>query len=93
MTSSDPSRTRRAGTLLVELFDQGGQAQSALEGRVSMTRFGLIKHLRVLDKAHIVVAGHGVRASSPHQNPIPGAVSSAEADVIGICGYCTAPQK
>jgi len=29
-----------------------------------MTRFGLIKHPRVLDKAHLIVAGQDVRARS-----------------------------
>jgi hypothetical protein len=64
MTRSEPKRTRHAGTLLDELFDQVGQTQSPLERRVPMTRFGLIKHPRVLDKAHLIVAGQDVRARS-----------------------------
>src|ERR1039458_9670252 len=88
MTPSEPKRTRHAKTLLDELFDQGGQAQSAQEGRLSMTRFGLIKHPRVLDKAHLIAAGQGVRARSLHQNLKADVASSVGAGVIGICGYC-----
>ena len=44
---ADP--TRRG--LLDELFEAGGQTLSALEGRLPMTRFGVMKHLRVLEEA------------------------------------------
>ena len=49
---ADP--TRRA--LLDELFTEDGQTLSALEGRQPMTRFGVMKHLRVLEEAGLVVA-------------------------------------
>ena len=48
---ADP--TRRG--LLDELFREDGQTLSALEGRLPMTRFGVMKHLRVLEDAGLVV--------------------------------------
>src|SRR5437016_13119365 len=47
---ADP--TRRG--LLDELFKQDGQTLSALEARVDMTRFGVMKHLAVLEAAGLV---------------------------------------
>ena len=38
---ADPTRRR----LLDELFGEDGQTLTALEGRVDMTRFGVMKHL------------------------------------------------
>ena len=49
---ADP--TRRG--LLDELFREDGQTLSALEGRLPMTRFGVMKHLKVLEEAGVVVA-------------------------------------
>ena len=48
---ADP--TRRA--LLDELFRQDGQSLQALQGRFAMTRFGVMKHLRLLEEAGLVV--------------------------------------
>ncbi len=45
-----------AAQLLDELFRQDGQTLSALEQRLPMTRFGVMKHLRVLEEAGLVVA-------------------------------------
>lgn len=45
--------TRR--NLLDALFEQDGQTLTALEGRVAMTRFGVMKHLKVLESAGLVV--------------------------------------
>ena len=47
---ADP--TRRA--LLDALFAQDGQTLTALEDRVPMTRFGVMKHLKVLEEAGLV---------------------------------------
>jgi DNA-binding transcriptional ArsR family regulator len=41
--------TRRS--LLDELFEQDGQTLSALERRLPMSRFGVMKHLKVLEDA------------------------------------------
>jgi DNA-binding transcriptional ArsR family regulator len=48
---ADP--TRRA--LLDRLFDRDGQTLTELESEVDMTRFGVMKHLRVLEEANLVV--------------------------------------
>jgi DNA-binding transcriptional ArsR family regulator len=44
---ADPTRR----SLLDELFEQDGQTLSALERRLPMTRFGVMKHLRVPTEA------------------------------------------
>lgn len=52
---ADPTRR----LLLDALFERGGQTQSELEevvrGQVEMTRFGVAKHLRLLEDADLVV--------------------------------------
>ena len=48
---ADPTRRR----LLDALFEEDGQTLGALEGRFRMTRFGVMKHLRVLEEAGLVV--------------------------------------
>jgi len=47
---ADPTRRR----LLDELFEEDGQTLSALEQRLPMTRFGVAKHLKVLEGAGLV---------------------------------------
>ena len=42
-------KTRRK--LLDDLFKEDGQTLTALERRRSMTRFGVMKHLRILEDA------------------------------------------
>jgi uncharacterized protein YndB with AHSA1/START domain len=64
---ADP--TRRA--LLDELFRQDGQTLTALEARLPMTRFGVMKHLRVLEKARLVVARRHGREKRHFLNPVP----------------------
>ena len=49
---ADP--TRRA--LLDELFRRDGRSLRDLEARFTMTRFGVMKHLRVLEEAGLVVS-------------------------------------
>jgi DNA-binding transcriptional ArsR family regulator len=44
---ADPTRR----DLLDELFREDGQTLSALEARFAMTRFGIAKHLRLLEDA------------------------------------------
>src|SRR5437868_13783312 len=48
---ADPTRR----SLLDELFRADGQTLSALEARLPMTRFGVMKHLKVLEDAGLVV--------------------------------------
>ena len=64
---ADP--TRRA--LLDELFERDGQSLTALEQRLPMTRFGVMKHLRVLEEAGLVVTKRRGREKLHFLNPVP----------------------
>jgi uncharacterized protein YndB with AHSA1/START domain len=64
---ADP--TRRG--LLDELFRQDGQTLGDLEGRLPMTRFGVMKHLGVLEDAHLVVTRRRGREKLHFLNPVP----------------------
>src|SRR3954447_12771789 len=64
---ADP--TRRA--LLDQLFEQDGQSLSSLEERMPMTRFGVMKHLRVLEEANLVVTRRRGREKLHFLNPVP----------------------
>ena len=64
---ADP--TRRG--LLDELFREDGQSLSELEGRLPMTRFGVMKHLKVLEEAGLVVARKRGREKLHFLNPVP----------------------
>jgi uncharacterized protein YndB with AHSA1/START domain/DNA-binding transcriptional ArsR family regulator len=61
--------TRRG--LLDELFRQDGQTLGALERRLTMTRFGVMKHLRVLEEAGLVVSQRRGREKLHFLNPVP----------------------
>lgn len=63
-------RTRRA--LLDALFVADGQTVQALCNRVpDMTRFGVMKHLAVLEEAGLVVARRAGRTKQHFLNPVP----------------------
>jgi uncharacterized protein YndB with AHSA1/START domain len=64
---ADP--TRRG--LLDELFTEDGQTLSALAGRLTMTRFGVMKHLRVLEEAGLVVSRRRGREKLHFLNAVP----------------------
>ncbi len=64
---ADPTRR----SLLDELFKKDGQTLSALERRLSMTRFGVMKHLRVLEEAGLVVTRRRGREKLHFLNPVP----------------------
>jgi DNA-binding transcriptional ArsR family regulator len=64
---ADP--TRRG--LLDELFERDGQSLSELEARVDMTRFGVMKHLRVLEEAGLVTTQRRGREKLHFLNPVP----------------------
>jgi uncharacterized protein YndB with AHSA1/START domain/DNA-binding transcriptional ArsR family regulator len=64
---ADP--TRRA--LLDELFRDDGQTLSQLEERFAMTRFGVMKHLKQLEEAGLVVTKRRGREKLHFLNPIP----------------------
>ncbi len=64
---ADP--TRRA--LLDALFQQDGQSLSALEQSLPMTRFGVMKHLRVLEQAGLVITRRRGREKLHFLNRVP----------------------
>src|ERR671939_1854876 len=64
---ADP--TRRG--LLDELFKEDGQTLSALEERLPMTRFGVMKHLKVLEEAGLVVTKKRGREKLHFLNAVP----------------------
>ncbi len=64
---ADPTRR----SLLDELFRQDGQTLSELEARCPMSRFGVMKHLKVLEEAGLVVTRRRGREKLHHLNPVP----------------------
>ncbi len=64
---ADPTRR----SLLDELYKQDGQTLSALEQRLPMTRFGVMKHLRVLEEAGLVVTRRRGREKLHFLNAVP----------------------
>ena len=64
---ADP--TRRA--LLDELFRQDGQPLRELEARFPMSRYGVMKHLRLLEDAGLVVTRRRGREKLHFLNPVP----------------------
>jgi uncharacterized protein YndB with AHSA1/START domain len=64
---ADPTRR----SLLDELFKEDGQTLSALEERLPMTRFGVMKHLKVLEEAGLVVARKRGREKLHFLNAVP----------------------
>ncbi len=64
---ADPTRR----SLLDELFREDGQTLSALEERFAMTRFGVMKHLRQLEEAGLVVTKRRGREKLHFLNPVP----------------------
>ena len=64
---ADPTRR----SLLDELFKEDGQTLSALEERLPMTRFGVMKHLKVLEQAGLVVTRRRGREKLHFLNTVP----------------------
>jgi DNA-binding transcriptional ArsR family regulator len=64
---ADPTRRR----LLDELFEEDGQTLSALEQRLPMSRFGVAKHLKVLEGAGLVTTRKRGREKLHFLNPVP----------------------
>jgi uncharacterized protein YndB with AHSA1/START domain len=64
---ADPTRRE----LLDELFRSDGQTLSALEERFAMTRFGVMKHLKLLEDAGLVVTRRRGREKLHFLNPVP----------------------
>jgi uncharacterized protein YndB with AHSA1/START domain len=64
---ADPTRRE----LLDELFRADGQTLSALEERFAMSRFGVMKHLRLLEDAGLIVTRRRGREKLHFLNPVP----------------------
>jgi uncharacterized protein YndB with AHSA1/START domain len=64
---ADPTRR----SLLDALFEQDGQTLTALERRLPMTRIGVMKHLRVLEEAGLVVTRRRGREKLHFLNAVP----------------------
>jgi uncharacterized protein YndB with AHSA1/START domain/DNA-binding transcriptional ArsR family regulator len=64
---ADPSRRR----LLDLLFARDGRTLTALEGELPMTRFGVMKHLRVLEEAGLIATRKVGREKLHYLNPVP----------------------
>src|SRR6202049_2351049 len=64
---ADPTRR----SLLDELFKQDGQTLSALAERLPMTRFGVMKHLKLLEEAGLIATRRRGREKLHFLNPVP----------------------
>jgi DNA-binding transcriptional ArsR family regulator len=64
---ADPTRR----FLLDLLFVRDGRTLSELESGLEMTRFGVMKHLRVLEEAGLVVTRRSGREKLHFLNPVP----------------------
>jgi DNA-binding transcriptional ArsR family regulator len=64
---ADPTRRH----LLDQLFQRDGQTLSELEAGLEMTRFGVMKHLRQLEEAGLVVTHKAGREKLHYLNPVP----------------------
>src|SRR5258706_11665174 len=64
---ADPTRR----FLLDRLQERDGRTLTELESELAMTRFGVMKHLRVLEGAGLVVSRRSGREKQHFLNPVP----------------------
>lgn len=64
---ADPTRR----FLLDLLFERDGRSLTELESELEMTRFGAMKHLRVLEDAGLVTTRRSGREKLHFLNPVP----------------------
>ncbi|MGI8916044.1 MAG: ArsR/SmtB family transcription factor [Chloroflexota bacterium] len=64
---ADPTRR----FLLDRLFARDGRTLTELESELAMTRFGVMKHLRLLEAAGLVVTRRSGRDKLHFLNPVP----------------------
>jgi DNA-binding transcriptional ArsR family regulator len=64
---ADPTRRFLLDALLV----RDGRTLTELESELEMTRFGVMKHLRVLEEADLVVTRRSGREKLHFLNPVP----------------------
>jgi DNA-binding transcriptional ArsR family regulator len=66
-TLADPTRR----LLLDRLYERDGRTLTELESQIEMTRFGVMKHLRMLEDAGLVVTRRSGREKLHFLNPVP----------------------
>ena len=77
MSSNDDDRVFKALAdptrrfLLDRLHERDGRTLTELESEIEMSRFGVMKHLRVLEDAGLVVAQRSGREKLHFLNPVP----------------------
>ncbi|TMC67293.1 MAG: helix-turn-helix transcriptional regulator [Chloroflexi bacterium] len=64
---ADPTRRH----LLDLLYERDGRTLTELESELEMTRFGVMKHLRLLEEAGLVVTRREGRQKLHYLNPVP----------------------
>src|SRR4051795_385876 len=64
---ADPTRRH----LLDRLFERDGRSLGELESELEMTRFGVMKHLRVLEDSGLVVTRRSGREKHHFLNSVP----------------------
>ena len=64
---ADPTRR----FLLDQLYARDGQTLTELESQVDMTRFGVMKHLRILEEAGLVITEWAGREKRHYLNSMP----------------------
>jgi DNA-binding transcriptional ArsR family regulator len=64
---ADPTRRH----LLDRLFERDGRTLTELESELEMSRFGVMKHLRLLEEAGLVVTRREGRQKLHYLNPVP----------------------
>ena len=64
---ADPSRR----ILLDALFREDGQSMTDLQAHLEMSRFGVMKHLQILERAHLISSTKVGRERRHYLNPIP----------------------
>ena len=64
---ADPTRRH----LLDRLFERDGRTLTELESELEMSRFGVMKHLRVLEEAGLVLTRRSGREKLHYLNPVP----------------------
>lgn len=64
---ADPTRR----FLLDRLFERDGQSLTDLESELEMSRFGVAKHLKLLEDANLVVVQRKGNSKLHYLNPVP----------------------
>ncbi|MET0864171.1 MAG: metalloregulator ArsR/SmtB family transcription factor [Nakamurella sp.] len=64
---ADPTRR----FLLDRLFERDGRTLTELESELEMSRFGVMKHLKVLEDANLLVTQKSGREKLHFLNPVP----------------------